>query len=150
MCGLYRGFSAAACREMSYSSLRFGMYEPVKIMLGAGEPGGPAWKSVTAGLVAGVGAAAVASPTDLLTVRMMKHEGAPLGLGETARALVSEGGFFALYRGMDVTMVRAAILGGTKMATCALRMPRTCRNQTSRPCVAQSTSTCMWVAQMTS
>jgi len=117
MCGLYRGFSAAACREMSYSSLRFGMYEPVKIMLGAGEPGGPAWKSVTAGLVAGVGAAAVASPTDLLTVRMMKHEGAPLGLGETARALVSEGGFFALYRGMEVTMVRAAILGGTKMAT---------------------------------
>ena len=35
LAGLYRGFSAAAIREMSYSSLRFGLYEPIKIALGA-------------------------------------------------------------------------------------------------------------------
>ena len=32
--GLYRGFSAAAAREMSYSTLRFGLYEPTKRALG--------------------------------------------------------------------------------------------------------------------
>ena len=31
--GLYRGASAAALREATYSSLRFGLYEPLKVAL---------------------------------------------------------------------------------------------------------------------
>ena len=33
MRGLYRGFSAAALREATYGSLRFGLYEPLKVMM---------------------------------------------------------------------------------------------------------------------
>ncbi|KAK7236203.1 thiosulfate transmembrane transporter [Aureococcus anophagefferens] len=35
---LYRGFAAAGLRELSYTSLRFGLYEPLKKALGAEDP----------------------------------------------------------------------------------------------------------------
>ena len=114
--GLYRGFVAAAAREMSYSSLRFGLYEPIKLTMGVGRDSAP-WQNVLAGVLAGTAAAAVASPTDLLTIRAMSQTGAEIGIRETARAIIAEGGVRALYRGLDTTMVRAAILGGTKMGT---------------------------------
>jgi hypothetical protein len=95
----------------------FGLYEPLKNALGGGGKDAAAWKNIVAGLVAGTAAAAVASPTDLITIRMMKHTGEPLGLAETARTIISEGGVTGLYRGIDTTMARAAILGGTKMGT---------------------------------
>ena len=54
-------------RELSYSSLRFGLYEPIKKVLGAKDPATtPFYKKVLAGLLAGAFASAVASPTDLL------------------------------------------------------------------------------------
>ena len=112
--GLYRGFSAAGFREMTYSSLRFGLYEPIKVAIGAGGKNSKPWQNVTAGLLAGTIAAGVASPTDLLTARMMKP-GDRLGMFETARAVVAESGVRGLYRGIDTTVTRAAILGGTKM-----------------------------------
>jgi len=115
--GLYRGFSAAAAREMSYSSLRFGLYEPLKNALGGGGKGAAAWKNVAAGVLAGTVAAAIASPTDLITIRMIQHTGEPLGLMQTVQAVIKEGGFLSLYRGIDTTVTRAAILGGTKMGT---------------------------------
>ena len=119
--GLYRGFSAAALRELSYSSLRFGLYEPLKLALGADprERGALATaKKVLAGLGAGAFAAGVASPTDLLTIRMMRDTSTPpLALRACARAVLAEGGAAALYRGLDTTVTRAAILGATKMAT---------------------------------
>ena len=89
--GLYRGFSAAALREMSYSTLRFGLYEPIKIVMGAGVQNSPFWINVLAGITSGTFAAAVASPTDLITIRMMKHDGVPLRFRETVRGIVSEG-----------------------------------------------------------
>ena len=89
--GLYRGFSAAAFREMTYSSLRFGLYEPIKIAIGANGKESAPWQNVTAGLLAGTVAAGVASPTDLLTARMMKP-GESLGMVGTARAVVAESG----------------------------------------------------------
>ena len=115
MLGLYRGFSSAAFREMTYSSLRFGLYEPLKAAISGSSGGSTApWQNVLAGLLAGTFAAGVASPTDLLTVRQMRP-GPHLGMVETARAVVTESGLRGLYRGIDTTVTRAAILGGTKM-----------------------------------
>jgi len=72
---------------------------------------------VAAGVLAGTVAAAIASPTDLITIRMIQHTGEPLGLMQTVQAVIKEGGFLSLYRGIDTTVTRAAILGGTKMGT---------------------------------
>ena len=75
--GLYRGYSAAILREMTYSSVRFGMYEPIKFAIAGDIPmkDVPYWKKVVAGLSAGAIAAAMFSPTDLLKLRAQKQTG---------------------------------------------------------------------------
>ena len=69
--GLYKGLAAACLRESIYSSLRLGLYEPFKRLLGATDPANTPFliKFLAAGCSGFVGAAC-ANPTDLLKVRM--------------------------------------------------------------------------------
>ncbi|KAJ1448389.1 mitochondrial carrier domain-containing protein [Pelagophyceae sp. CCMP2097] len=120
--GLYRGFSAAAIREFSYSSIRFGLYEPLKVAMGETDPRTtPFYKKVISGMLAGALASAVASPTDLLKIRMQKSTGARLSIIAHCKEIAYEGGHgFRLtnfYRGLSATIARASLLGATKMAT---------------------------------
>ena len=118
--GLYRGFSAAALREATYSSLRFGLYEPLKVALdtSGGEEELPVWKKITAGLVAGAGAAAIASPTDLLMIQMAASKRfPPPSMFQVGREVIAREGVLGLYKGLGTTVARAAVLGATKMAT---------------------------------
>lgn len=118
--GLYRGFSAAALREATYSSLRFGLYEPFKVLLdtSGGTEELPVWKKVTAGLVAGAGAAAIASPTDLLMIQMAaSKQFPPPSMFQVGREVIAKDGVLGLYKGLGTTVTRAAVLGATKMAT---------------------------------
>ena len=118
--GLYRGFSAAALREATYSSLRFGLYEPLKVAMdtSGGTEELPVWKKVTAGLVAGAGAAAIASPTDLLMIRMAaSKQFPPPSMFQVGREVIATEGVMGLYKGLGTTVARAAVLGATKMAT---------------------------------
>ncbi|KAJ8605347.1 hypothetical protein CTAYLR_002410 [Chrysophaeum taylorii] len=121
---LYRGFSAASLRELSYSSLRFGLYEPIKHSLGARDGQAPFYKKVLAGLSAGAIAAAVASPTDLLKIRMQSETGRARSLLAHTRDIWRDGGARTLgasvgnfYRGVTTTITRASLIGATKMAT---------------------------------
>jgi len=121
---LYRGYLATVARELSYSSLRFGLYEPLKKLLGATDPAHtPFYKKVLAGLSAGAFAAAVASPTDLLKIKAQGETGPRRAFGVqlaeiayangATRPLAVLGNF---YRGVTTTIVRAALIGATKMA----------------------------------
>mmetsp|Transcript_21077 Transcript_21077/g.47545 ORF Transcript_21077/g.47545 Transcript_21077/m.47545 type:complete len:235 (+) Transcript_21077:1-705(+) len=114
---LYKGMSAAALREMSYSSLRFGLYEPFKRILGETDPKTtPVWKKFAAGAAAGIIGSGIANPTDVLKVRMQAHEGGKLTIMGVARDVYSDGGLRSFYRGVHTTMIRAAILNATKLA----------------------------------
>ena len=118
--GLYRGFSAAALREATYSSLRFGLYEPLKVAMDTsdGTEELPVWKKVTAGLVAGAGAAAIASPTDLIMIRRAaSKQFPPPSMYQVGREVIATEGVMGLYKGLGTTVARAAVLGATKMAT---------------------------------
>jgi len=69
--GLYKGITASWMRESIYSSLRLGMYEPFKRLLGATDPKNtPFYLKFMAGGMSGFIGAALANPTDLLKVRM--------------------------------------------------------------------------------
>ena len=118
---LYRGFAAAGMRELSYSSLRFGLYEPIKKSLGAEDPATtPFYKKVLAGLLAGAFASAVASPTDLLKIRAQAATGPSESVVAHARAIAkgpAKPWPLNFYRGVSATIVRASCLGATKMAT---------------------------------
>ena len=77
---LYRGIEAAILREMSYSTLRFGLYEPFRNFMNDNDAAnaavaGPQWasavrimKRMVSGCTAGGIASAIASPTDLIKV----------------------------------------------------------------------------------
>eukprot|EP00960_Hanusia_phi_P055312 762935-Hanusia_phi.AAC.3 len=115
--GLYKGMSAAALREMSYSSLRFGLYEPFKRVLGESDAKHtPIWKKFASGAAAGIVGSGLANPTDVLKVRMMANEGEPKRMITIAKEVYADGGLTAFYRSVHTTMIRAAILNATKLA----------------------------------
>ncbi|PSC73151.1 hypothetical protein C2E20_3677 [Micractinium conductrix] len=95
--GLMRGVTPSMLREASYSTIRYGAYEPIKNLMDCGSSssgdrsgsssGGsspssataslpqqlPLWKKVAAGGCAGALGAAGATPSDLIKVRMQAH-----------------------------------------------------------------------------
>lgn len=71
MRGLYKGITASWIREFVYSSLRLGLYEPFKEMLGETDPKKtPMWIKFTAGSLSGFVGSLIGNPTDMLKIRM--------------------------------------------------------------------------------
>ena len=69
--GLFKGVEASAMREASYSTLRIGLYEPIKRKLCASDNGNsPQWKKFAAGAIAGLIGSGLANPFDLIKTRM--------------------------------------------------------------------------------
>ncbi len=58
-------------REGSYSTIRLGAYEPFKQLLGAHDPAHtPFYKKMVAGAISGSIGSAIATPTDLIKIRI--------------------------------------------------------------------------------
>jgi len=69
--GICKGIEASALREGTYSTLRIGLYEPIKRAMGATDPHNtPIWKKFASGALAGLIGSAVANPADLVKTRM--------------------------------------------------------------------------------
>lgn len=116
--GLYKGITASWMRESIYSSLRLGLYEPFKRLLGATDPNNtPFYLKFIAGGMSGFIGSALANPTDLLKVRMQAWEGAPHGLRWHIKDVYNNSGFIGFYRGLNATIIRAILLNATKLAT---------------------------------
>jgi len=118
--GLLRGVQASVLRELSYSGIRMGLYEPVKQALGAKDPKTtPLWLKITAGALTGAGGSLIANPLDLVKVRMQAppKEGLPNYSSAPAAmvAIAKEGGLVGLYRGAGPTVKRAALLTGSQV-----------------------------------
>ena len=57
-------------REATYSTLRVGLYEPIKRSIGADELDSPAWKKYAAGAMANIVPVLLCNPLCLLKTRM--------------------------------------------------------------------------------
>lgn len=90
-------------REMTYSGLRMGLYDPIKHALPANLQTSLATKLI-AGLSSGVIGSAVANPFDLMKVRM-QAAGNTLTLPQHFRNIHATSGFKGFYRALDATMV---------------------------------------------
>lgn len=107
-------------REGSYSAIRLGAYEPIKVSLGATDPAHtPLWKKITAGAISGTIGSAIATPTDLVKVRFQAT-----GPGQSPRyqhvfhafySIARNEGVTALWTGVVPTVQRAAILTATQI-----------------------------------
>lgn len=116
---LWKGVNAAWLREASYTSIRLGMYEPIKELFGCTSPETTTFlKKFAAGSAAGAVGSLAGNPFDVLKTKMMASEGtgkAVPTIAGTAQELFANQGITGFYRGIDSNIARAMVLNGTKM-----------------------------------
>merc|ERR1719454_1879113 len=97
----YKGIGAAWMREASYTSLRLGLYEPMKGLVGADKKDAGFLSKFLAGALAGGIGSIAGNPFDVLKTRMMAYEGADSpGLGFFAKDVMQNQGFGGFYKGI--------------------------------------------------
>lgn len=113
MSAFYKGIQAAWLREAAYTSLRIGLYEPIKDVTG----GKTFVQKFMAGSLAGAIGSIVGNPFDVLKTRMMATEDKQIkGLFFYFNDILKNQGVSGLYRGISANVSRAMILNATKMA----------------------------------
>lgn len=128
---LFKGLPPALLRQSTYGSMRYGLYMPIRNMLGV-DPSRPKeiplWKKVIAGASAGAIASGLANPTDLVKVRlqtdgMLKgNDGSFLakkytGVFNCFITTVREEGILGLWTGVGPTVGRATALAAAELST---------------------------------
>lgn len=119
-----KGLKPAVLRQLTYGSLRFGLYVPCKSFYGVRQQGESApLARMAAGATAGGTAALVCTPTDLIKVRMqadgLRRSGPPSynGVTHAFRSIMQQEGVLALYTGASPTMARAAVVAAAEIAS---------------------------------
>lgn len=122
--GFYRGIRASLCREMSYSGIRMGLYEPTKQLLSRGDAAQASLAmKVCSGAITGAAGSVLANPFDLVKVRMQSVPGSGgrscyPSVAAAISAIHSEGGGIrGLWRGTGATVKRAALLTASQVPT---------------------------------
>jgi len=112
----WKGIKAAWLREASYTSLRLGLYGPIKKVMGLKSDSHFLLKFAAGSLSGAVGSCA-GNPFDVLKTRMMATEGKiPPPIGKVAGELYRAQGISGFYRGLQANVMRAMVLNGTKMS----------------------------------
>jgi hypothetical protein len=112
----WKGIGAAWAREASYTSLRLGLYEPIKTVMGVKKDSHFIMK-FTAGSLAGALGSLAGNPFDVLKTRMMATEGKGTPkMSTVASEIHRSAGMGGFYRGLEANIMRAMVLNGTKMA----------------------------------
>lgn len=112
----WKGIPAAWLREASYTSLRLGLYAPIKTGIGADKPNSGFFIKFAAGCLAGGIGSIAGNPFDVLKTKMMASEGAGISFSSTAKQIMSNQGIGGFYKGIDANIARAMVNNGTKMA----------------------------------
>lgn len=110
----WKGIGAAWLREASYTSIRLGLYAPIKDAMGCTADSGFGMKFAAASASGFIGSF-VGNPFDVLKTALMANEG-KASLGDTASTLMKSQGVAGFYRGLQANLMRAMVLNGTKMA----------------------------------
>ncbi|EDQ89962.1 uncharacterized protein MONBRDRAFT_16773, partial [Monosiga brevicollis MX1] len=124
---LWQGLAPAVTRHVIYSGFRVSFYEQIRDRLFSKDAEGHhvPWQKATSGLAAGALAQLIASPADLIKVRM-QTQGRDVALGRPKRyqsmrhafaTIVKQEGWTGLYKGCIPNMQRAALVGLGDIAT---------------------------------
>lgn len=122
--GLQRGLRPSILRELSYSGMRMGLYEPVRETLASRggqqekrQTTSPLVVKILAGAITGAIGSVIANPFDLLKVRMQgggAHE-TQASVTEEFTSIVQGGGLRGLWRGAGPTVQRATLLTASQV-----------------------------------
>ena len=111
----WKGIGAAWLREASYTSLRLGLYEPIKNAMGVDNKSPFVMKFAAGSLAGGIGSL-VGNPFDVVKTRMMTFEGKDSKGFFSTFMEIYKSGKMNLYKGLQANLMRACVLNGTKMA----------------------------------
>ncbi|CAI5744747.1 unnamed protein product [Peronospora destructor] len=105
--GLYRGYSACLARDVMFASTYFTLYDMAKTKLGVHDGTSLGW-SMLAASTAGIPAAFLSTPLDLLKTRMQSRDATVKGFMNTYRQVTAQGGFRTLFSGWGPRVSRIA------------------------------------------
>ena len=111
----WKGIKAAWLRESTYTSLRIGLYEPIKQLIGVTNNSGFGEKFI-AGSLAGAIGSIFGNPFDVIKTRLMATEVKKINFTNIFKNIYNTEGFKGFYKGLNANILRACVLNGTKMA----------------------------------
>ncbi len=111
MASFYRGIVPAIFRESTYTTLRIGLYEPVKKLFDI-KPESNFFLKFLAGSLSGLIGSVVGNPFDVMKIQSIGSK-EPVRFTQIAKQVYSEGN---LYKGLQANLLRACVLNGTKMS----------------------------------
>lgn len=122
--GLYRGLSASLLRQLTYSTMRFGVYEELKADLTtpSSKPSFPVLIAISSlsGFLGGI----AGNPADVLNVRMQHDAALPLDQRRNYKNAIDglirmtrEEGWKSLFRGVWPNSMRAVLMTASQLAS---------------------------------
>uniref|UniRef100_A0A5F9C614 Uncoupling protein 2 n=1 Tax=Oryctolagus cuniculus TaxID=9986 RepID=A0A5F9C614_RABIT len=119
---LYNGLVAGLQRQMSFASVRIGLYDSVKQFYTKGSEHAGLGSRLLAGSTTGALAVAVAQPTDVVKVRFQAQARAGGGRGyqstvDAYRTIAREEGLRGLWKGTSPNVARNAIVNCAELVT---------------------------------
>jgi hypothetical protein len=111
----WKGIKAAWLRESTYTSLRLGLYDPIKHAIGITNQSSFMMK-FTAGSLAGAIGSLVGNPFDVIKTRMMSIESKQIPSFYNVFSDIYKTNKLEFYNGLQANVLRACVLNGTKMA----------------------------------
>jgi hypothetical protein len=111
----WKGISAAWMRESSYTSLRLGLYGPIKHAMNLKSDSSFILKFIAGSLAGAIGSTA-GNPFDVVKTRMMASEGKLPPISQAFGSVYKSRGIAGFYSGLQANIMRAMVLNGTKMS----------------------------------
>ncbi|RIB05566.1 mitochondrial carrier domain-containing protein, partial [Gigaspora rosea] len=122
--GIYNGLSASILRQITYSTMRFGVYDKLKMMLSNNGENLSFVKKVICAAVSGSIGGAFGNPADLVMVRMQNDAKLPLELRRNYKnafdglyQIIKKEGLKGLTRGMGPNVNRAIFMNSSQLAS---------------------------------
>ena len=111
----WKGIKAAWLRESTYTSLRLGLYDPIKYAMGVNN-NSSFFMKFAAGSLAGAIGSVVGNPFDVVKTRMMSVESKQSPSFYSTFSQIYQNNKYDFYKGLQANILRACVLNGTKMA----------------------------------
>lgn len=137
--GLFNGLSASIMRQLTYSTVRFALYERIKMYYTRSGQDFSPMNTICAGVVAGAVSGVAGNPADVVNVRMQSDTLLPV---EKRRAykhavdgiikIVRLEGFGALFRGLDANVNRAMLMTASQLGSYDIFKSRLLRSSNFR------------------
>jgi solute carrier family 25 (mitochondrial uncoupling protein), member 8/9 len=124
---LFKGIGAGLQRQCIFAGIRIGLYPTVRNFIVGKEKDikdVSLWQRIIAGLITGAFGIAVASPTDVVKIRLQAEGKKPAGVPkryngsiDAYRKIIAEEGVKGLYSGLFPNMIRNSIMNAAELAS---------------------------------